>query len=107
MLFPTRSRLPKVVRFKYKPRFYDPELEEKKERKEQRKKKFTGDDDGGEATKLRISGSLKRQNSRRFSARTSRSFRSNLILIAALTILIIFSWIFLEKTLPGIIESLF
>ncbi|MEM7102147.1 MAG: hypothetical protein AAF502_03375 [Bacteroidota bacterium] len=103
MLFPTRSRLPKARKFEYKPRYFDPEEEERKER---RKKLFEAHGSGSEGSKLRIAKGLKRHKDRR-NRSESGAIRTNMILIVVLSVLIFFSWIFLNNYLEPFIESWF
>ncbi|MEM6724101.1 MAG: hypothetical protein AAF598_08685 [Bacteroidota bacterium] len=103
MIFFNRSRLPKTVKFDYKPRYYDPNKEESKRRMAERYAAKTGDIDG---VKSRIARRM--QSKRKVQQIRSRhTFRSNLILVAVLVALILLSGIFMEKFIEPMVQTFF
>ena len=103
MIFFSRSRLPKTVKFDYKPRYYDPKKEERNQRKAERNAAKSGDIDG---VKSRIARRM--QSKRKVQQiRSRQSFRSNIILIAVLVVLIMLSGIFMDKFIEPLVQSFF
>ncbi|MEO1434216.1 MAG: hypothetical protein AAFV80_01680 [Bacteroidota bacterium] len=103
MLFFSRSRLPKTVKFDYKPRYYDPKKEEREQRKAEHSAAKSGDIDG---VKSRIARRM--QSKRKVQQiRSRQSFRSNIILIAVLVALIMLSGIFMDKFIEPLVQSFF
>ena len=103
MAFLRFFKVPKHQKYQYNPRYWDPQKEELEERLRQVKLRQGTDTD---AMKARISGSFKRNQSRRgggFGGSANR--RSNFILILVVVVLLVLSYLFLVYYLPQFMEA--
>lgn len=93
---------PKPQRFDYKPRYYDP----RKENLEERVKRIQSiNSDDPEDVKSRISAGLKRGYSiGDASIRKKAMFRSNMMLLVIIGVLIVLSYGFLTLYLPVLLK---
>lgn len=94
---------PKPVGFEYRPRFYDEKKEEFKDRLK-KAEQLAGDDP--EALKARIRRSLQRKSGyltdRQY--RQKQILKSNLLLLAIIAVLIVFTFAAIEIYLPRIVQ---
>ena len=96
-------RVPRHQRYKYIPRYWDP----KKEEIEDRLKRIKDSQDGNiDATKARIAGGFRRGFSDDLKARRAGVFRSNMLLLGIIALLLFASYIFMLEYLPRIVEAL-
>ena len=96
-------KVPRHQRYKYIPRYWDP----KKEEMEERLKRIKGTKEGNiEATKARIAGGFRRGYSNDLQARRASVFRSNMLLLGIIALLLFASYMFMIKYLPVIVEAL-
>ncbi len=91
---------PKHQTFDYKPRFYDPDKEER----EARMAKYRRDADDSSIAKSRISAGFRQRTKRGYTGTNTR--RSNLRLIAILVVLLYMTYYFIQKYLPQIVDLL-
>ena len=96
-------RIPQHQRFEYKPRFYNPEKENLDGRIAQALQKEGTTVDG---LKIRISDGLRRRGHGYGGHRKKLVFRSNVILISIIIILLVLSYIALDVYLPYILQYL-
>ena len=96
-------KTPKHQQFEYKPRYWDPNKEELQKRLDLIRK--TGDGDP-EAMKTRISAGLRRQYGSDSKFRSKQNFRSNILLVAVIVVLILLSIAFLSIYLPQIVDMI-
>ena len=91
-------------RFEYNPRYWNPQKEDLERRLELSKKKKGNDP---EAIKARISAGMRRGSymSDR-SVRTNYVFKTNMIRIGILVILLLLSYLFFVNYLPSMLEAL-
>lgn len=90
---------PQHQKFDYRPRFYDPEKEER----EARLAKYRNEDHT-ESVKNRISAGFKRRSASGYGGVDAK--RSNMRLIAILIVLLFLTYYFIQKYLPQIIDLL-
>ena len=91
---------PKHQTFDYKPRFYDPD----KEDREARMARYRRDADDSGIAKSRISAGFRQRTKRGYTGTNTR--RSNLRLIAILVVLLYLTYYFIQKYLPQIVDLL-
>lgn len=96
-------KVPKHQRYDYKPRFWDPKKEDLKNRLDSIDATKNGNIDGA---KNRISGSFRKGYTQNYAARKSQVFRSNMILLGIIAMLLVISYLFITKYLPKIVEVL-
>ena len=96
-------RVPKHQKYDYKPRFWDPKEEELQKRLEQIELAKKG---GVDAVKSRISGGFRKGYATNYKSRRSQVFRSNMILLGIVAILLLMSYYFITKYLPEIAAAL-
>lgn len=91
-------------RFEYNPRYWDPQKEDLHKRVEQAKRQSGNDP---EAIKARISASMRRGGSGvEKKVRTNYMYRSNMMLIGIVVILLLLTYLFFVSYLPMILEGL-
>ena len=97
-------RTPKPQRYRYVPRFYDPDKEEL----EARIKRAAGEkqDQAPEAMKARISAGFKQKSRVDPAYRKQQSKRSNMILFSSIIILLVLAYVLIERYLPTLMEAL-
>ena len=98
-----KSKNIKARQFKYKPRYYDEEKEEREARLKARRDKAQDP----EATKSRISQTFRSKRNERNTAAKKSAFRTNLLLMSIIIILCWFVYVFLQNHLPTLMESWF
>ncbi len=91
----------KHQKYKYIPRYYDPNKEELMQRYKHAKLKAS---DSPEAVKARISDGLRRKQRGNGAYRKQQVLRSNLILLAVIAFLVFSTFFFLIKYLPVIVK---
>lgn len=96
-------RVPKHQQYDYKPRYWDPKKEELEDRLK-RIEQMQGND--AASIKARLSGGFRRGFEASGQTRQKQVFRSNLILIGIVVVLILFSYMFLSVYLPEIVNML-
>ena len=96
-------RVPKPQRYKYIPRYYDPDKEERELALRQLEEMQGGDP---EAMKARITSGLRRRYRADQTYRKSQMRRSNFRLLIIIIALLIFAYLALVEYLPQIIRSL-
>lgn len=96
-------KVPKHQRYRYIPRYWDPKKEELEERLKRVKDSKAGDI---EATKARIAGGFRRGFSNDAQTRRAVVFRSNMLLLGIIALLLFGSYVFMIKYLPRIVEAL-
>ncbi|MEN0005267.1 MAG: hypothetical protein AAF798_14030 [Bacteroidota bacterium] len=94
-------RVPKHQQYDYKPRYWDPKKEELKERLAQIEQLKNND---AEAAKARISSGFRRGYQANNVSRKGQVLRSNLVLLAIVGILVVFTYMFLTVYLPEIVN---
>ncbi len=92
-------KTPKHSQFDYKPRFWDPEKEEREERL---RKLNQLRKDGLDGSKARITSGFRRGYTHNSAYRRRQVLRSNLVLIGIVVILLFFCYLFLTQFLPQI-----
>lgn len=95
----TMFKTPKHSQFDYRPRYWDPEKEEREERRRQLEMIKDSSVDG---TKARITSGFRRGYTSNSSYRRRQVMRSNLVLIGIIFALLFFCYIFLTQYLPQI-----
>lgn len=95
-------KAPKPQRFDYKPMYYDPRKEQLEERVKQIK---AMQEDNPDAAKSRIKAGLRRGYSTgNASIRKKALFRSNMILLVVVGVLIVLTYGFLTLYLPHLVK---
>ncbi len=103
MAFLKIFRVPKHQKYDYKPRFWNPQKEALDDRLAQIEAMKNG---GIEATKSRISGGFKRGYAANYKAKRKQVFKSNMMLMGIIVLLLIASYLLISKYLPMIATSL-
>jgi hypothetical protein len=96
-------RVPKPQRYKYVPRYYNPDKEELESRLAKLRSESKNDP---EAMKSRIASGLRRRHKVDADYKKKQMLRSNLILILVIILLLFVSYIVLVRYTPEIIEML-
>ncbi len=96
-------RVPKNQKYDYKPRFWDPQKEELQKRLEQIELAKKG---GVDAAKSRIAGGFRKGYASNYQSRRTHVFRSNMILLGVVAVLLLLSYLFITKYLPQIAAAL-
>ena len=99
-------RTPKNQRYDYKPRYWDPEKEALEERLGKYKSSKEND---VEAVKARLSRGFRRGGSNykvSSEMRSKQLFRSNMILLAVIAILIFLAYVAFKVYVPGIVNMI-
>jgi len=86
-------------KFDYKPRFYDADKEER----EARWAKYSDDDRKVDHMRSRISAGFRSKSK---GANSRAAYRSNIRLVVILILLVVLTFIFLNKYLPVIVDSI-
>jgi len=96
-------KIPKHQRFDYKPRFWDADKEDLEKRM---KASGNSKETDAEAMKARISSRLRSRGGYHPGKRdqSKQLFRSNMILLASVVILVILSFIIIQVYLPKILQ---
>lgn len=97
------TKVPKPKPFGYKPRFYDPEKEERDNRIA-RAQRIRGD--GPEGVKTRLKGSFRRNFNTEAAGRKEQMRRSNFRLILIIAVLVLLTYFILNSNLPGLTKWL-
>jgi len=105
MAFIRFSKLPRHQQYQYKPRFWNPEKEDLEERLKQAEELKKGNAD---SVKARLSGSFRRgyQKAEDARFRQRQVKRSNLVLLGVITLLVLFSYLFISVYLPEIAAAI-
>ena len=101
MKLPIIIRVPKHHKFKYTPRHYDPKREDLERRVEIAKGL---QEDTPEARKARIKSQLRRGRNSNPGLRKELVFKSNMLLLAIIVILVVGLFIMINVYLPGIMK---
>ena len=101
MALPRFFRTPKPQKFGYVPRFYNPEKEELEKRVRRAESREPGD---SESMKMRISSGFKARGKGGKRPRSKAVLRSNLILVAIVVLLVLFSYVILVEYTPALIQ---
>ena len=95
-------RVPKHQQYDYKPRYWDPKKEELEERLKQIEERKGHD---AQAIRARLAGGgFRRGYQADGSYRKRQVLRSNVVLLAIVVALVLFSYIFLSVYLPRIVQ---
>jgi len=95
---------PKPNHYDYKPMYWDPAKEEKARRAREIKAIKSGDT---EEVKSRLAGSFKKKGyGGHPTVRKNAVFKSNMILIATIFVLLLLSYLILYLNLPGLLKFL-
>ncbi|MFK8101917.1 MAG: hypothetical protein AB8G15_05325 [Saprospiraceae bacterium] len=96
-------KIPNHRSFNYVPRFWD---EKKEEAEKLRERVAQLEKNNAEATKLRISSGFRRGYNKDTRYRSKQVFRSNMLLLAIIVVLLVLSYVLLNVYLPRLIEMM-